>query len=120
MENLCIVTTEEVSSAQLRKFVELHGGHWNLEQALDQGVIERGKARVFVSATGQVDLSYEKDEVAKLEELLGAQPKTVIDIEIGHAEGSRQLAEGFVRDVLAKWGGYYDDNTSEIGSRSGG
>jgi len=116
MENLCVVTKEPVNSAKLRQFVESHGGHWNLEEAaLDQGVIERGRARIFVSATGQVDLSYGDDDLAKLEELLGAPPNTVIDIEIGHAEGSRELAEGFVRDVMAQWGGYFDDNISAIG-----
>jgi len=115
MENLCVVTIEPVSTAELRQFVESHGGQWNLEETLDQGVIERGSARIFVSATGQVDLAYEEDELAKLEQLLGAPPKTIIDIEIGHGVGSGELAEGFVREVVAHWGGYFDDNVSEIG-----
>lgn len=116
MNSICVIASKRIDHDQIREFVESCGGHWNSEPDLDQGVIEKGKARVFISLTYRLDLSYEPDEISRIEEYLCGRAEAVIEIQIGHGEGSKELGVEVARQVIGQWGGYLDDNETVPGS----
>lgn len=114
MESCYVITRDVVTRKQLQEFVEDRGGYWNPEPTLNQGVLEEGSGRIFASVEDPEDWAYEPDELAALEKILGKPPRSVIGIDIGHGKGSSKLAEIFAQELLERWPGYFDDNTSEL------
>ena len=115
MENYCIVIAKKITPDRFIEFVKSQGGYWNAHETLRQGVLKRGRARIYVSLDDEISSAgYEGFELEIIERKLGAPPEVFIDVEIGRGEGSKELADEFVRKVLALWGGYFDDNYSDI------
>lgn len=115
MRNMLVVTPTCVTQTMVQALVEALGGYWNAENTLNQGVIERQGAAVYVSSSADLEPDYDPHEVARLTQLLGEKPQTVVDIHIGHAGGSEALATDVARVIIERWGGLLDDNTGEFG-----
>ena len=94
--------------------VESLGGYWNAEETLDQGVVERGDAVIYVSSSQDLDPDYDAEDITMLTQLLGQAPRAVVDIHLGHASGSVWLAEEVARKVIERWGGFLDDNSQDL------
>lgn len=54
MKNIVVVTPTEVTQPMVRTLVESLGGHWNADETLDQGVVERGGAVIYVSSSQEL------------------------------------------------------------------
>ena len=117
MRNILVVTPTHVTQTMVQALVEALGGYWNTERTLNQGVIERQGAAVYVSRIPDLTPDYDPHEVAQLTQLLGEKPQTVVDIHIGHAGGSQALARDVARMVIERWGGILDDNSEEFEER---
>jgi len=117
MRNILVVTPTHVTQTMIQALVEALGGYWNTERTLNQGVIERQGAAVYVSSSPDLTPDYDPYEVAQLTQLLGEKPQTVVDIHIGHVGGSQALARDVARMVIERWGGILDDNTEEFEER---
>lgn len=109
MNNLVVVTSKRIGQEELRSFVEAWGGYWNDEPTLNQGVIERRRAVVYVSLCWEIEREYEADEIVDLKTRLGATPRAYIDVHIGHQRGSQELAHEFAKSAIAEWQGCLDD-----------
>jgi len=114
MRNIVVVIPTEVTQSMVRTMVESLGGYWNAEATLDQGVVERGDAVVYVSSSQDLDPDYDAEDIKILTQLLGQAPRAVVDIHLGHASGSTWLAEEVAREVIKRWGGFLDDNTHDL------
>jgi hypothetical protein len=114
MRNIVVVTPTEVTQSMVRTMVESLGGYWNAEETLDQGVVERDDAVVYVSSSQDLDPDYDAEDIMILTQLLGQAPRAVVDIHLGHASGSAWLAEEVAREVIERWGGFLDDNTQDL------
>lgn len=108
MDNIYVVTPSAVHPLELRKLVEELGGYWNEEPSLDQGVLEKRKAWVFISLAPNFRSEYDPEDLAAVRSALGGEPESAIDIHIGHGTGSRDLAEEFARTLIDHWGGVID------------
>ena len=115
MRNILVVTSTCVTQTMMHALVETLGGYWNADTTLDQGVIERQEAAVYIASSPDLGPDYDPHEVALLTQLLGEKPQTVVDIHIGHTAGSAALATDVARMVIERWGGILDDNTGELG-----
>lgn len=111
MENIGVVTPSVVDPLELRQLVEELGGYWNEEPTLDQGVIERRNARIYVSLAANFLSEYDPEDLASVRNALGVEPQSAVDIHIGHGTGSTDLAEDFARMVIDRWGGVIDWNS---------
>jgi hypothetical protein len=116
MRNMLVVTPTCVTQTMVQALVEALGGYWNAESTLNQGVIERQGAVVYVSRSADLEPDYDPHEVARLTQLLGEKPQTVVDIHIGHTGGSEALAADVAHVIIERWGGLLDDNTGEFGA----
>jgi hypothetical protein len=114
MKNIVVVTPKKVTQKGVQALVESLGGYWNADDTLDQGVVERGKAVIYVSRSQDLDPDYDTNDIAILTQLLGQMPQAVIDIHLGHAPGSEALAEEVAHEVIERWGGFLDDNTQDL------
>lgn len=114
MKNIVVVTPKKVTQTMVHTLVESLGGYWNADDTLDQGVVERGKAVIYVSSSQDLDPDYDTNDIAILTQLLGQMPQAVIDIHLGHAPGSEALAEEVAHEVIKRWGGFLDDNTQDL------
>ena len=114
MRNIVVVTPTEVTQSMVRTMVESLGGYWNAEETLDQGVVERGDAVIYVSSSQDLDPDYDAEDITMLTQLLGQAPRAVVDIHLGHASGSVWLAEEVARKVIERWGGFLDDNSQDL------
>ena len=114
MRNIVVVTPIEVTQSMVRALVESLGGYWNSDETLDQGVVERGDAVIYVSSSQELDPDYDADDITILTQLLGKVPRAVVDIHLGHAAGSESLAEEVAREVIERWGGFLDNNTQDL------
>jgi hypothetical protein len=114
MRNIVVVTPTEVTQPMVRTMVESLGGYWNAEETLDQGVIERGDAVIYVSSSQDLNPDYDAEDITILTQLLGQAPRAVVDIHLGHSSGSAWLAEEVARKVIERWGGFLDDNTQDL------
>ncbi len=113
MKNILVVTPTHVTRTMVKDLVETFGGYWNEEPTLEQGVVEREGAAVYIASSQDLYPDYEPHEVAILTKLLGKEPRAVVDIHIGHAVGSDKLAKDVACSVIERWGGFLDDNTQE-------
>jgi hypothetical protein len=66
-------------------------GRWDDEAGLNQGVVERDRAIVYVSIESVEDL--EPEEVQQVRSRLGAAPLALVVLRVGRAPGSSELAE---------------------------
>lgn len=117
MRDLLVITPMRLTKKDIRGFVEAQGGYWSEGPSLDQGVIEENESAVYIS--GEVDIrsyDYEPDELVALKDLIGTEPKSMIDLQVSHAPGSRQLAEKIARLMIKQWGGFLDFNQQRIRS----
>ncbi len=115
MQNVWVLTPEPLPKSTLQELIQSWGGYWDDEPTLDQGVIERGSAALYISLGDRITPHYYESE--KLEEIrrtMGRNPKNVIDIHIGHGKGSRTLAREFATAAVDRWGGYFDRNQQDI------
>lgn len=111
MRHWAVWTRQTISESDLKIFVEDHGGEWQDEPSLRQGVIGKGQASIFLSV---VDPRAEEfvDQLSRIKTLLGATPLGGVDIHISHVEGSTDLAEIMARAVCRKWNGLVDSHLS--------
>lgn len=114
MRNIVVVTPTAVTQPMVRTMVESLGGYWNAEETLDQGVVERGDAVIYISSSPDLGPDYDAEDITILTQLLGQAPRAVVDIHLGHASGSAWLAEEVAREVITRWGGFLDDNTQDL------
>ena len=114
MKNIVVVTPTEVTQPMVRTLIESLGGYWNADETLDQGVVERGGAAIYVSSSQELGPDYDADDITILTQILGQVPRAVVDIHLGHASGSESLAEDVAREVIERWGGFLDDNTQNL------
>lgn len=108
MRNIVVVTKEDVSLGMLKDYVINQGGYWNDEPTLNQGVIEEGNKAIYLEIDSDFDLDYEPNELVKLSQKIGSQPKSIIDIHISNTEKSDELAEKIAENIIEKWGGLVD------------
>lgn len=78
-------------------------------------VVERGRAAVYVDV---VDLTLELMENEEqgwwLASPLGAPPRSMLAVHIGHASGSNALAAEVVRYLVDSWGGVIDPESDGL------
>jgi hypothetical protein len=108
MKNLLIVTPTPITKKMVQEFVQERGGYWNDDPTLDQGVIDRQEARVFISYVSDLTIDYAPDELSILEKHLEAKPLSAIDIHIGHGAESEALAQAVSQDIVSRWRGFID------------
>lgn len=110
MRTWILWTTKLVAEADLRHFASAEGGYWN-DVVGDEAVVERGSARVFMSAARVDDEeNVMRDDVTRAEAQMRALPAGVVFMRIGHAPGSTDLAEELSARAISKWGGFIDRN----------
>jgi hypothetical protein len=114
MRNIVVVTPKEVTQTMVQALVKSLGGYWNADKTLDQGVVERGEAVIYISSSQDFEPDYDADDITILTQLLGQVPRAVVDIHLGHAPGSASLAEEVAHEVIERWGGFLDDNTQDL------
>ncbi len=114
MRNIVVVTPKEITQTMVQALVESLGGYWSADETLNQGVVERGDAAIYISSSQNLDPDYDADDIMILTQLLGQAPRSVVDIHLGHASGSEALAEEVAREVIEQWGGFLDDNTQDL------
>ena len=114
MRNIAVVTPTEVTPAMVQAMVKSLGGYWNTDETLDQGVVERGDAVIYVSSSQDLEADYDANAITLLTEVLGHGPRTVVDIHLGHASGSEGLANEVAHEVIERWGGFLDDNQQDL------
>jgi len=114
MRNIAVVTPTAVTRTMVQAMVESLGGYWNSDETLDQGVVERGNAVVYVSSSQDLEPDYDAHDITILTELMGQGPRAVVDIHLGHASGSEGLAKEVAHQVIERWGGFLDDNTQDL------
>ena len=104
MRNIVVVTPKEVTQTMVQALVKSLGGYWNADETLDQGVVERGEAVIYISSSQDLEPDYDADDITILTQLLGQVPRAVVDIHLGHASGSASLAEEVAHEVIERWG----------------
>ena len=111
MQNIGVISSRLISTEEIVGFVKAARGYWNDDVGLNQGVIEKGSARIFIHGDGNItNACYEPEELARLKMQLGAAPQSYISIHIGHGDESRELAFEVARRMIIVWGGLIDDN----------
>jgi hypothetical protein len=105
-----IWTDAPVTNDALRQFTNANDGYWN-EAVGDEGVIERGEARVFISTASATDQNnVMSDDLAFATSQMGSVPASMLSVRIGHSNGSIRLAEDIATKVISAWGGFLDRN----------
>ena len=111
MQNIGVVSSRLISAEEIVGFVKAARGYWNDHVGLNQGVIEKGSARIFIHGDCNIrSACYEPEELARLEMQLGATPQSYISIHIGHGDESKDLAFEVASRMIIVWGGLIDDN----------
>ena len=100
-----------------RRFVGRCGGRWIEEPGPGYGVITKGDASVYLSLVEDVGCSverYDDKELAAFRRLLeGRDPKSLVQVQIGHTVGSRALAGDISTQLAAEWDGVQDWSEAE-------
>jgi hypothetical protein len=113
VRNILIVLKSHLSKPDFESFVDSLGGKWNHDPTLDQGVLLRNAAAIYVDHFDP-RVEYPVHEFRALERILGITPTAAVDIHIGHADGSEDLAYEFAEKLIDGWGGFLDENEHEI------
>ena len=114
MRNIVVVSRAVVSRQDLRSLVEELGGRWDFDPEVDQGVVEESGGVVYISGDTSHEGEYDPEEITLLQEALGERPRSVVDIHIGHADGSAELAQRIAREIIRRWTGFLDNTLDEI------
>ena len=114
MKNITVIPSVQFPKDSIIELVESQGGYWIKESGVDHGVIDRNQSHIYVAYCDDVNQEYEPDEINALSECLGGRPQILIDIHIGWAKGSDQLAKDFADIIIKKWGGFVDDGMEEL------
>ncbi|HEV7923209.1 MAG TPA: hypothetical protein VGR02_20700 [Thermoanaerobaculia bacterium] len=96
----------EITNEALIDMVSTLQGYWK-DEGGREAVIERGDARVFVSASSDLSDAYQED-VQLAAEQLQQVPKGVVWINVGHGSGSDVLAQKVATMILNRWAGVLD------------
>lgn len=112
MDNWTFWPRTAMGDPDLRKFVEARGGYWVEGKPFCQGVLERGRATVYLSRHDAMREEFD-GQFVELERSLGPKPASWIDIEIGHGPGSEELAQDLVHGLEATWNGLVDKHEPE-------
>lgn len=107
MENWVIWSDATITDGMLRDFVTTRGGRWQ-KDPVQEGILERGDARVFLTKSPAASL--QPEDFRQGERRLGKTPETLISIHIGHGAGSKELAKETAEMVLQAWPGVLDEN----------
>lgn len=118
MKNLLVLTASKVSKELVRKLVRASGGVWEDDPTLDQGCLAQGHAAIYISYSVEVESEYDPEEIRILGQYLGAEPVGLLDIHIGHADGSEELARKFTKLFVDRWGGFIDDGLEPLADTS--
>jgi hypothetical protein len=86
------------------------GGKWSDDATLNHGVIRDGAATVYINKSRAASAEYSDDELAEFITVLGGAPMEVVSIDIGHGEGSLDLARNVAKQVMNQWNGMIDGN----------
>lgn len=87
MESILFISTTEILPHQLQEVVSEMGGKWDDKPTLRHGVLKKGAATLFLNSPTDPSFEYDEQEISEMSVRLGARPKTVICIDIGHGEG---------------------------------
>ena len=113
MRNILVALKSNPSKDDFESFMESLGGKWDHDPTLDQGVLQRKAATIYVDYF-DTRTGYPLHELQALERILGGTPTAGANIHIGHAEGSEALAFEFAEQIITRWGGYLDDNENPV------
>ena len=111
MRNIFLISPKRLSREDIRRFIIDRGGDWQSDPTLDQGVIERGSAAVYISGDTELhSYLFEPDEIYELTRKIGSEPLSLVDIHISRGKASDTLADEIADQMLELWGGYIDQN----------
>lgn len=111
--DLSVVFKERLSEAEIVQLVNQCGGYWSdkPDEPPQSGAICRGGAAIYIYYIGEGDWSdFSARDLDTYTQLLGQRPNSAVIVNVGHGEGSFDLANEFVRLALGKWDGILDDD----------
>ncbi len=110
MRNILYVTDKVFTEIEFARLVEEFGGLWNTEIDPKQAVISDDPAAIYIMMDANIAAEYEPAELDELIQKLGGQPKSGVDIHIGHGAGSEELANKIANTLIERWGGIIDES----------
>src|SRR5579884_3799927 len=103
MRNILVSLRTHITKSDFEVFLESLGGNWNHDPTLDQGVLWRNAATIYVDYFNP-QTEYPSRVLHALERIMGVIPTAGANIHIGHADGSESLAYEFAEQLIARWG----------------
>ena len=110
METILVLSERPIEFENLKSLVSEMGGRWDDIPTLNQGVIQRGSSAIYFSPPSPPGVEYSVEELSDVADRIGNPPHDMVVINIGHGEGSVDLALEFANTLVQRWGGLVDDN----------
>lgn len=105
MRNIFLIARDEPTKEDIQALVASFGGYWLSDPTLDEGVVERGPATIFIRIDqGNAD-EFDAAETVRLTAELGHAPATCVDIHMSSRPGSSELAWEFMNELVDRFGG---------------
>ena len=109
-DTIIFLTSQAISNDEVVRAVTEMSGRWDHDPTLNRGVIQKGRATIFINAVASPSIDYSNDELANTSAQLEASPIARISIDLGHGQGSDNLARTVAEAFKQRWGGLIDFN----------
>lgn len=103
-DSAMVICSAEMDERTFCVFINSLGGCVSAGKR-QRGSISQDEGDLYVAlfTAEQFAEFYDEQDLSEWAEHLGARPKSMIEIQIGHAQGSRALYERFVYEVGREW-----------------
>ena len=108
MENVLFVSTSTISLQEYSQAIVAAGGTVAVGGDPLNGTVESDSGVVFTSLFEdfeELGVEFEPEDLDELTTRLGGAPASAIDLHIGHAPGSDELAARIGQGFVDRWGG---------------
>ncbi|MCP1454119.1 hypothetical protein [Pseudomonas kilonensis] len=108
-----IVSDAKIDESAFSAFMREIGGLASAGKQ-SRGTVSHGEATLYLSLlrSGEFEEFYGEESILEWESLLGARPKTLIEIQLGHSKGSMKMYLWFAVKFGAVWGCILEDVNS--------
>ncbi|WP_419794407.1 hypothetical protein MYA83_00965 [Pseudomonas palleroniana] len=112
-DSALIISDVEVDEGAFADFLHSIGGVVSAGKR-NRGMLSRGDAALYVSllATEKFIEFYELQDILDWESLLGATPRAMVEIQLGHSKGSMEMYLWLAYEFGKKWNCVVDDVSS--------
>ncbi|UOK38514.1 hypothetical protein MJP36_01270 [Pseudomonas palleroniana] len=112
-DSALIISGVEVDEGAFADFLHSIGGVVSAGKR-NRGMLSRGDAALYVSllATEKFIEFYELQDILDWESLLGATPRAMVEIQLGHSKGSMEMYLWLAYEFGKKWNCVVDDVSS--------